>query len=409
MTPAIGFDQGLALALALGQARAMAPETVGLAAAFGRIAASDVRAGFDLPGFPGSAMDGYAVAGNELPARGERRFALAGTVLAGGAATTPLAAGQAMAVMTGAPLPAGADTVVIREHARVDGDGVWLPAGAAIGEHVRTATDDCARGTTVLSAGQTLTPARVALLAALGLDTVAVARRPRVAVLVTGDELAAGTGAPAPGLRHDSNGPLLAGLVAAAGAELVALRRCGDAPAALRAALLELAGQADLVASTGGISAGIADHLPDQLEGIASTVFRKLRMKPGMPVLLAQRDDTVFFALPGNPVSAGVCFHVLVAPLLARMLGRSEPQGLRATARLTAAWSKRHARLEFLRVALAVDPDGRLQATPQARQGSGVLSMLAAATGLARLEEGERHYPAGAQVPVQGIAAPWLG
>jgi molybdopterin molybdotransferase len=310
--------------------------------------------------------------------------------------------------MTGAPMPAGADAVVVREQARLDGDGVWLPAGAVAGAHVRAADDDCARGTRVLAAGQVLTPARRALLAALGHDRVQVASRPRVAILVTGDELVPGAGAPGPGLRHDSNGPLLAGLADAAGAQVVACRTCRDRPEALRAELLDLAGQADLVLSTGGISAGVADHLPSVLEGVAGTVFRKLRMKPGMPVLLAQSDQAVFFALPGNPVSAGVCFHVLVAPLLARMLGRSEPQALVASARLATAWGKNHARLEFLRVRLEIDRDGCLRATPQARQGSGVLSMLAQANGLARLEEGERDYPAGAMVTVLGIAPPWL-
>jgi molybdopterin molybdotransferase len=310
--------------------------------------------------------------------------------------------------MTGARMPPGADTVVIREQARVDGAGVWLPAGTAAGAHVRAADDDCARGTQVLAAGQVLGPARLALLAALGQDRVAVARRPRVAVLVTGDELLAATGVPGPGLRHDSNGPLLAALVAGAGAELVARMTCRDDPPALRAALLDLASRCDLVLSTGGISAGVADHLPQQIDAVAHTVFRKLRMKPGMPVLLAQREEALIFALPGNPVSAGVCFHVLVAPLLAAMLGRSGPQGLQARARLTCAWHKGHARLEFLRARLAVDADGRLLATPHARQGSGMLSMLAEADSLVRLEEGVRDYRPGAAVDVLGIAPPWL-
>jgi molybdopterin molybdotransferase len=407
MTAAIGYDQGLALALAEGARRLMPHDAVPLAAAAGRTAGCHVRAGFDLPGFVSAAMDGYAIAARDLPADGEGRFELVGTLLAGGRAAAPLAAGQALAIMTGAPLPAGADTVVIREQARPDGDAVWLPAGAGPGAHVRAAADDCARGSRVLAAGAVLTPARLAVLAALGHERVQVARRPRVAILATGDELVAGTGAPGAGLRHDSNGPLLAGLVAAAGADLVARRTCPDQPSALRAALLELAGQADLVLSTGGISAGTADHLPMVLEGIATTVFRKLRMKPGMPVLLARREDALVFALPGNPVSAGVCFHVLVAPLLASMLGRSEPQAVRAHARLVGPWCKDHGRLEFLRVLLAVDAEGGLQATPLAHQGSGALSMLAMANGLARLEEGGRDYPAGALVAVQGIAPPW--
>jgi molybdopterin molybdotransferase len=408
MTSAVSYDEGLELALALGSARAMAAETVPLAAAAGRVAACEVLAGFDLPGFAASAMDGYAVAARDLPASGERRFTVTATVLAGGAPAGALGPGQAAAIMTGAPLPQGADTVVIREHARPDGDSVWLPTGSVPGLNVRAADDDCAYGARALGAGQVLTPARVALLAALGVGQVQVARRPRVAVLVTGDELVPGTGAPAPGLRRDSNGPLLAGLAAAAGADLVGHRLCRDEPAALRTALLELSGEADVVLSTGGISAGIADHLPGVIDAIARSEFRKLRMKPGMPVLLAQRADAVIFALPGNPVSAGVCFHVLVAPLLARMLGRCEPQALFARASLATAWSKNHARLEFLRVVLEVDGDGKLQATPLARQGSGMLSTLATATALARLEEGECEYPAGAIVDVHGIAPPWL-
>lgn len=408
MSVGLGYDEGLALALAIGRSRPMASETLPLAQAAGRIAAGEIRAGFDLPGFVGSAMDGFAVAASDLPAAGERRFPLAGTVLAGAAAPAALPPGQAMAIMTGAPMPAGADTVVIREHARVDGAAVWLPAGSVAGAHVRAGDDDCARSTQVVAAGQVLAPARLALLAALGLDRVAVARRPRVAVLVTGDELVSGTGLPGPGLRHDSNGPMLAALVAAAGAELVLRTSSRDDPPALRAAVLDLAGRSDLVLCTGGISAGVADHLPQQIDAVARIVFRKLRMKPGMPVLLAQREDALIFALPGNPVSAGVCFHVLVAPLLAAMLGRTGPQRLQARARLASAWHKRHARLEFLRAWLDVDADGQLRATPQPRQGSGMLSMLAAADGLVRLEEGERDYPAGTLVDVLGIAPPWL-
>lgn len=384
-------------------ARPVATELVPLSMAAGRIAAQAVQAPFAVPGFASSAMDGYAVRGSELPSTGERSFRVAAQVLAGDTRTLVLAAGEAAAIMTGAPLPAGADTVVIQEHARRDGDIVWLPAGSPPGANVRDADDDCAEGAPVLAAGTVLTPARLAVLAGFGFERAAVARKPRVAVLATGDELVAAGVPRAFGQRYDSNGVLLAALAAEAGGEIVARERVGDDPSALEQALGQLSAQADIVLTSGGVSAGVADHLPAVLASLGEVLFWKVRMKPGMPVLCARLGGALTFALPGNPVSAAVTFQTLARPALETMLGRTQPSGLRGMARLAMPWSKKHARLEFLRARLRIDDAGGLWALPHPRQGSGTLSVLADSDVLVLLPEGERDYAEGDRVELQAL------
>lgn len=384
-------------------ARPITIERVPLSAAAGRIAAQAIQAPFAVPGFASSAMDGYAMRASELPTTGERSFRIAARILAGDTRTLVLAPGEAAAIMTGAPLPAGADTVVIQEHARCDGEIVWLPAGTSPGANVRDADDDCADGAPVLAAGAVLTPARLGVLAGFGFEHVAVARKPRVAVLATGDELVPAGVARAFGQRYDSNGVLLAALATEAGGEIVARERIGDDPAALEQALLRLSAQADMVLTSGGVSAGVADHLPALFESLGEVLFWKVRMKPGMPVLCARLGGVLAFALPGNPVSAAVTFQMLARPALETMLGRTQPRAARWTARLATPWSKTHARLEFLRVRLRVDEDAVVWALPHERQGSGILSVLADSDALAVLPEGERDYAAGDRVELQPL------
>jgi molybdopterin molybdotransferase len=399
----ISYDEARELACAA--ATPVATERVALGKALGRIAARDMCAPFDLPGFPNSAMDGYAVRGADLPAGpdagddAETAFVLRGQLLAGDAPPHPLGPGQAVAIMTGAMMPPGADTVVIRENARVDGDRVWLRAGTRAGANVRAHDDDVAAGEPVLAAGERLSPERLGVLAAFGLRELQVHRRVRAAVLTTGDELVAAGQPLPPGRRYDSNGMLLSALLEAAGAQLVACETCGDDPARLRDVLQRLCAQADLVLTSGGVSAGVADHVPQVVSGLGSIVFWKVRMKPGMPVLCARAGNSLLFGLPGNPVSAGVVFRTLVEPALAVLAGaRGEPRA-DCIAALAEPWPKTHGRLEFLRVHLHPGEGGWL-ATPLAHQGSGALSRLAQADALAVLPEGARDYAAGEPVRI---------
>lgn len=399
MRTGLSYDEALAASLAAG--RRLDSERVPLADACGRIAAAAVQAPFALPGFDNAAMDGYAVRAADLAQAAGEGLPVTGTILAGDTHEYLLAPHTAMGIMTGAPLPRGADTVVVQEQARREGDRVWLPAAVRPGANVRPADDDWAAGATILAVGELLTPARVAVLSGFGLSGVEVVRRPCVAILTTGDELVPPGRPRGHGQRHDSNGPLLAGCTMAAGARVLAVRHCGDDPDALVRQMQALSADADLLLTCGGVSMGAADFLPNALGRIGEVYYWKVRMKPGMPVLFGRIGHTYVFALPGNPVSAGVTFQVLALPLLWRLLGRAPAPSLRV--RPATPWRKTHARLEFLRVTLAQDAEGCWRATPVPHQGSGALGMLAAAHALVRLDEGEREYG-----PDDVLEAQWL-
>ncbi len=394
------IDYATALARALALVGRQQAEVVPLAEAAGRISAVEVLAPMDLPGFANAAMDGYAVRAGDLAAVSE--LPVADTILAGDTARYRLPPATAMAIMTGAPMPAGADTVVIRENTERRDGTVRINGDVVVGANVRPGDDDCVAGTCVLAAGQSLDAGVIAWLAALGITSVSVVRRPRVAILVTGDELVPGGQPLAFGQRYESNGALLRELALDAGAEVLTVAAVGDDPAQLRRRLAELAGGADLLLTSGGVSAGDADHLPAAIADLGETVFHKVGIKPGMPVLCGRIGATVVMALPGNPVSVGVTFLMLVRPLLDKLLGRVSPDDIESRARLASGWHKRHQRLEFLRVRLWLDVDGMLVAEPFRHQGSGALSVLAQSDGLAILAEPAHEYLPGDRVPVRG-------
>lgn len=392
MRTRLSFDE--AQGLVLSDVLRLPGETIALDAALGRIVDVDMYARFALPGFANAAMDGYALSAADLERAAIQGLPVSGTILAGDTREYVLRDGSAFAIMTGAPMPLGADTVVIQEQARREGDQVWLPADARPGANVRPADDDCAEGARVAAAGETLTPARIAVLASAGFPEVDVVRRPRVAVLATGDELVPPERPLGHGQRYDSNGPLLRGLVTDAGADIVEVRCCGDCPEQLRRALQDfVAREVDLILTCGGVSAGAADHLPATIAAVGEIVFWKVRMKPGMPVLYGRIGTTRVLALPGNPVSVGVTFELLARPLLDRLLGRSSAATF--PVRMAVGLRKNHARMEFLRVTLENDKEGRWLATPLEHQGSGALTSLASAQALVRLEEGQREYQPG--------------
>lgn len=359
---------------------------VRLDAAQDRVLAEDVHAPHALPPFANSAMDGFALRGADLPDDGERTFELVGDVFAGATSVPPIARGQCARITTGAPLPPGADTVVIKENARVEEQRVVVKAGEKAKANVRAAGEDFTVGDLALKTGTRLRAAQLGVLAALGVDSVQVRRKPRVTVLVTGDELVPAGQPLGFGQIHESNGVLLAALLREAGAE-VASRLCvRDNPDVLRAALLEAAADSDLIVSSGGVSAGEADHLPALLEALGEIHFHKVRIKPGMPILFGAIGASLYFGLPGNPVSAAVTFRVFVHFALGAMLGESDARKVRR-ARLAEPVHKKHARVELMRCTLSCDDEGVLWATPHAKQGSGMLRGLAESDALALLPE----------------------
>ncbi|MBS0432099.1 MAG: molybdopterin molybdotransferase MoeA [Proteobacteria bacterium] len=382
----IGLEQALGIVAARCAPHRLPAEAVSLPDAQDRVLAEDLRAAHDLPPFANSAMDGFALRGTDLPQEGERAFALAGDVFAGAASTPAVGENECARITTGAPMPDGADTVVIRENVRVDGQRVVVRAGEKPGANVRMAGEDFARGDLALAAGTRLRPPQLAVLAALGCADALVRRKPRVAVIATGDELVPAGQPLGFGQIHESNGVMLVALLRDAGAEVVAVQRVRDEPAALRAALLDAASQADMIVSSGGVSVGEADHLPALLAELGEIHFHKARVKPGMPVLFGQLGASLYFGLPGNPVSSAVTFRVFVRFALASMLGETRAHAVRR-ARLSETVRKGHARAELLRCALATDSEGVLWATPHARQGSGMLRGLAESDALALLPE----------------------
>ena len=390
----IGLEQALQIVAARAAQHRLPVETVLLAEAHGRVLAEDIRAAHPLPPFANSAMDGFALHGADLPADGDREFTLVGDVFAGATSAPEVGEGQCVRITTGAPMPIGADTVVIKENVSVEGERVRVNAGEGAGTHVRAAGEDYAEGDLALVSGTPLDAAQMAVLAALGVDRVPVRRQPRLAVIATGNELVPAGQPLGFGQIHESNALMLASLARESHAKVVVQRCVRDDPEALRSALLEAAAEADVIVTSGGVSAGEADHLPSVLREIGEIHFHKVRLKPGMPTLFGEIGACLYFGLPGNPVASAVTYRVFVAFALRAMLSvTTVPKPGRA--RLDVPLHKRHARAEFARCSLRVDEEGVQWATLHAKQGSGMLRGLAETDALTLLPEGEKEYRRG--------------
>ena len=383
----------------LGRRHRVVIDSVPLDRALGRVLAVDVATPHPIPPFANSAMDGYALRGADLPREGEKRFRLAGVMLAGTASALRVRADECVRITTGAPLPDGADTVVIKERVRVETDAIVVPAGDAIGANVRPAGEDIAQGETVARAGEILSAAQLGVLASCGLANVRVARRPRVALLVTGDELVPPGEALGFGQIHDSNRYSLGALLEALGIVADPVAHVRDDVAALGEALRDAASTCDVVISSGGVSAGEADHFPRLLAELGTVHFWKVRMKPGMPFLCGEIGDALVFGLPGNPVSSVATLLTLVKPGLFAMQRASE-NPRRSHARLSEPVRKKHDRTEYLRARLESAADGTLLATPLDRQGSGMQRGVAEADCLLVVPETAHELAAGEVVEV---------
>jgi len=395
----IGFDEARVIVERVGAARVRPPERIALARAHGRVAAEDPTAPIPLPPFDNAAMDGYALRHADLQPDGETQLRLAGEQFAGVAAGLGLGAGECIRITTGAPLPGGADTVVMKENTQADGDRVSVLAAPKPGAHVRRAGEDARAGDAVLRAGQPLTPSRIALAAAAGLAGVAVAPRPTVAVFTTGDELVE-PGLPLlPGQIYNSNRELLMGLLRADGLEPTAWPTLPDDPARVKTMLRDAAQAFDLVVTCGAVSAGEKDHIPALLQANGRVHFWKVRMRPGMPLLFGELERAMFLGLPGNPVSVLATYLTLGRTLIDTMQGRAEPRP-RFFARLTTSWRKSHERLEFLRGRLLSGTDGVLRVEPNPADGSHRMRAAADSDALIVLPEAVQDYATGDVVDV---------
>ncbi|HVV91571.1 MAG TPA: gephyrin-like molybdotransferase Glp [Solirubrobacterales bacterium] len=403
----------------LARVRPTPVEEIGLDGALGRRIAVDAVAEGPVQPFDNSAMDGFAVRAEDVAgARADAPVPLAivDESRAGGPAERSLGAGEAIAISTGAMLPAGADAVVRVEDAerRRDGDPARVAAGhdadrdrgrvlvraaVAAGANVRRAGEDIAAGETVLRAGAALGPAELGALAAIGLDPVSVRRRPRVAVVSSGDELTPPGEPLGPGGIRDSNARTVPALARLAGAEIVSVDRAADEPGATRAAL-ERALAAEVAIVCGGVSVGEHDHVKGALADLGvEQVFWRVALKPGGPTWFGTRGGTLVFGLPGNPVSVMVTFLTFVRPALIAMAG-GDPAGRRLRARLGAAYEKSTDRAHAVRCRLEADERGWV-AWPLPGQGSHVLTSMLAADGLALVPTGSPGLAAGDAVEVE--------
>ena len=374
------------------------PVALPLAAALGLVLADDVVAPLSLPGFDNSAMDGYAVLATDVAPAGENtpvRLPVAEDIPAGRTDIPTLAAGTAHRIMTGAPLPAGATAVVPVEATDGATDTVTIRSASREGQHIRRAGEDVTAGTTVLRAGQVVTPAALGLAAALGLGELTVVPRQRVLVVSTGTELV-GPGVPLqPGQIYESNGVMLAAAVRDAGADVAASPMTGDDVDAFRETLRGHVADADLILTTGGVSAGAYEVVKDALGGSGDVEFVKVAMQPGMPQGAGTLDGVPVVTLPGNPVSALVSFEVFVRPALRAAMGRPDAERPRRDAVLTEDLTSPRGKRQFRRGVL--DGDAVTSYGPPA---SHHLRWLASANCLLELGEDVDSVNAGTRVQV---------
>ena len=363
-------------------------ETVPLIEADGRVLASDISASLPLPPFTNSAVDGYAVRSRDLPRSGDAAFPVTGRVQAGASAERPLEPGHAMRIFTGAPMPEGADTVFMQEDVRIDATGqVVVPAGLRPGANVRPAGEDLAAGTAALAAGQRLRPQDVALAAAFGLTRIGVVRRIRVAVFSTGNELVS-PGAPrGPAQLFDSNRFMLMAMLKRLGCEVSDLGILRDDRASLAQGLKQVAGDHDLILTTGGVSTGEEDHVKAAVESAGTLVLWRMAIKPGRPVAMGIIGGTPFIGLPGNPVASFVTFVHVVRPTVLALAGSAQAPLVPMPVRAAFSYRKKIARREYVRVNLRRASDGALEATKFPREGAGLLSSLVETDGLVELGE----------------------
>jgi molybdopterin molybdotransferase len=385
-----------ARALVLEAVRPLPIESVALNGALGRVLARDVTSPIAVPPFDSSAMDGFAVIAGD-----EAELEVVAEARAGHPADASVGAGQAIAISTGAAVPEGATAVVPVERTEQRNGRVSVPATSE-GANIRRSGEDVAEGEVVLRAGDRLGPAELGVAASVGLAELDCAQRPRVALLVTGDELTEPGQPLAPGGIYTSNGYALAAQVEQAGGELVATERVADSAEATRAALAAALDAADAVIVSGGVSVGPHDHVKGALAELgAREVFWGVSLRPGKPTWFGTRDEsTLAFGLPGNPVSAMVTFQLFVRPALAALQG-ADPGATRAMATLGRPIARNPRREQAVRVRL-VPGDGGWRAEPtKDAQGSHVLTSMLGADGLALITPGEGDAPAGERVEVE--------
>ncbi|WP_293795868.1 molybdopterin molybdotransferase MoeA [uncultured Pantoea sp.] len=375
---------------------------VSLFEAAGRITAKPILSPLDVPSFDNSAMDGYALRLADIAP--DRVLPVAGKAFAGAPFNGEWPAGSVIRIMTGAPIPAGCDAVVMQEQTEQRDGGIVITAPVQAAQNIRRIGEDIQAGKQVLDAGVRLGAAELPLLASLGIAEVSVLRKLRVAIFSTGDELQA-VGQPlAEGQIYDTNRFTVALMLNKLGCEVIDLGVIADDQAALRTAFTEADRQADVVISTGGVSVGEADFTRAMLEELGAITFWKLAIKPGKPFAFGRLANSWFCGLPGNPVSAAVTFYQLVQPLLATLTGQTTRiMPLRQRARATQRLKKSPGRLDFQRAIVSRGDDGVLEVRSTGAQGSHVFSSFALANCFVVLERDRGDVESGEWVEIEAF------
>ncbi len=377
-------------------------ERIAIRTALGRVLAVDVISPLDVPAHDNSAMDGYALRFADLNSGGETRLKVAGTAFAGKPFAGTPAKGECVRIMTGAVIPPGTDTVVMQEHASVEGGFVRIGAGHRQGQNLRRAGEDLRAGQAVLPAGKVMRPAELGLLASLGIGEVSVFRRLRVAFFSTGDELVSIGTVPEEGQIYDSNRYTIHGMLTRLGCEVMDMGVVRDDPALLERAFGEAAAMADVVITSGGVSVGEADFIKDLLDRLGEVLFWKIAMKPGRPLAYGRIAGAHFFGLPGNPVSVMVTFYQFVRDALRVLQGERDVAPAPAfKAVCTSKLKKAPGRTEFQRGVLSRDASGRLTVAVTGDQGSGILRSMSEANCFIILPTDQGNVEPGAEVEVQ--------
>lgn len=379
-------------------------ETIALSELDNRILAEDITAPMTVPAFDNSAMDGYAIKFSDYQQLMNTGLEVVGESFAGHPFVGSVAAGQAIRIMTGAPLPKDVDTVIMQEEIERIGNTITTQATVKAQQNVRYAGEDMRTGETVLTAGTRLTPVHIGLLASLGLAQAQVYRKLRVALFSSGDELCQ------PGEErneqqiYDSNRYALRAMLERLPVEVITFAWLPDDFEAIKAALVEADQNADVVITSAGVSVGEADYIKQVLDELGEVGFWKVAMKPGKPFAFGRLKNSWFFGLPGNPVSSIVTLKQLAQPALRILCGEKNPSFKTISAVAAADFKKKPGRVDFQRITVEII-DGQYYAKPSGNQGSGLLKGFSQAQGLAVLEAERGHVSSGETLNIQLFGA----
>ena len=379
-------------------------EQVALREALGRVVAKDVLSPIDVPPHANSAMDGYAVRSEDLPATGTSRLEIVGTSWAGTPFIGEIKPGQCIRIMTGAKMPADADTVIMQEHVTREDDSISITDGHKQGQNVRYPGEDIKQGGPVAHTGRRLTPADLGVLASLGIPDVEVKQKPRVAFFSSGDELRSVGEELGDGQIYDSNRYTLHGMLTRLGVDFTDLGVIRDDRQAIENAFTRAAEMADVVITTGGVSVGDADFVKETLEKLGSVDFWRIAMKPGKPLAVGKINEALFFGLPGNPVSVMATFYQFVLPALWKMAGESEVKPFTLRVPVITPLKKTPGRTDFQRGILTRDDKGQLVVRSTGMQGSHVLTSMSTANCFIILPRDSGSVETGTLVEIQPFA-----